>query len=174
MPAKPIPRQLRASALAFAVRCSVRDAPPVASPQPADADDEDDALAYDESEDEADAPAQPVAIEKSPGERFWSRAQSRRRRRRGRDLDAEEAARLAARAPPQPPSSPVVEPSAWEQRQAREINAFVRAKHHAQRQREAEIRHAAARARKAPTKRRVAIRLPPAGCLLYTSPSPRD
>ena len=163
MPAKPIPRQLRASALAFAVRCSVRDAPPVASPQPADADDEDDALAYDESEDEADAPAQPVAIEKSPGERFWSRAQSRRRRRRGRDLDAEEAARLAARAPPQPPSSPVVEPSAWEQRQEREINAFVRAKHHAQRQREAEIRHAAARARKAPTKRRVAIRLPPAG-----------
>ena len=72
MPAKPIPRQLRASALAFAVRCSVRDAPPVASPQPADADDEDDALAYDESEDEADAPAQPVAIEKSPGERFLS------------------------------------------------------------------------------------------------------
>ena len=163
MPAKPIPRQLRASALAFAVRCSVRDAPPVASPQPADEEDEDDALAYDESEDEADAPAQPVAIEKSPGERFWSRAQSRRRRRRGRDLDAEEAARLAARAPPQPPSSPVVEPSAWEQRQAREINAFVRAKHHALRQREAEIRHAAARARKAPTKRRVAIRLPPAG-----------
>ena len=165
MPAKPIPRQLRASALAFAVRCSVRDAPPVASPQPADADDEDDApLAYDESEDEADAPAQPVAIEKSPGERFWSRAQSRRRRRRGRDLDAEEAARLAARAPPQPPSSPVVvEPSAWEQRQEREINAFVRAKHYAQRQRDAEIRHAAARARKAPTKRRVAIRLPPAG-----------
>ena len=163
MPAKPIPRQLRASALAFAVRCSVRDAPPVASPQPADADDEDDALAYDESEDEADAPAQPVAIEKSPGERFWSRAQSRRRRRRGRDLDAEEAARLAARAPPQPPSSPVVEPSAWEQRQVREINAFVRAKHYALRQREAEIRHAAARARKAPTKRRVAIRLPPAG-----------
>ena len=163
MPAKPIPRQLRASALAFAVRCSVRDAPPVASPQPADADDEDDALAYDESEDEADAPAQPVAIEKSPGERFWSRAQSRRRRRRGRDLDAEEAARLAARAPPQPPSSPVVEPSVWEQRQEREINAFVRAKHYAQRQRDAEIRHAAARARKAPTKRRVAIRLPPAG-----------
>ena len=163
MPAKPIPRQLRASALAFAVRCSGRDAPPVPSPQPADADDEDDALAYDESEDEADAPAQPVAIEKSPGERFWSRAQSRRRRRRGRDLDAEEAARLAARAPPQPPSSPVVEPSAWEQRQEREINAFVRAKHHALRQREAEIRHAAARARKAPTKRRVAIRLPPAG-----------
>ena len=161
MPAKPIPRQLRASALAFAVRCSVRDAPPVASPQPAD--EEDDALAYDESEDESDAPAQPVAIEKSPGERFWSRAQSRRRRRRGRDLDAEEAARLAARAPPQPPSSPVVEPSAWEQRQEREINAFVRAKHHAQRQRAAEIRHAAARARKAPTKRRVAIRLPPAG-----------
>ena len=161
MPAKPIPRQLRASALAFAVRCSVRDAPPVASPQPAD--EEDDALAYDESEDESDAPAQPVAIEKSPGERFWSRAQSRRRRRRGRDLDAEEAARLAARAPPQPPSSPVVEPSAWEQRQEREINAFVRAKHHAQRQRDAEIRHAAARARKAPTKRRVAIRLPPAG-----------
>ena len=73
------------------------------------------------------------------------------------------AARLAARAPPQPCSSPVVEPSAWEQRQAREINAFVRAKHHALRQREAEIRHAAARARKAPTKRRVAIRLPPAG-----------
>ena len=163
MPAKPIPRQLRASALAFAVRCSGRDAPPVPSPQPADADDEDDALAYDESEDEADASAQPVAIEKSPGERFWSRAQSRRRRRRGRDLDAEEAARLAARAPPQPPSSPVVEPSAWEQRQVREINAFVRAKHHALRQREAEIRHAAARARKAPTKRRVAIRLPPAG-----------
>ena len=164
MPAKPIPRQLRASALAFAVRCSKRDAPPVASPQPADADDEDDApLAYDESEDEADGPAQPVAIEKSPGERFWSRAQSRRRRRRGRDLDAEEAARLAARAPPQPPSSPVVEPSAWEQRQVREINAFVRAKHYALRQREAEIRHAAARARKAPTKRRVAIRLPPAG-----------
>ena len=163
MPAKPIPRQLRASALAFAVRCSGRDAPPVPSPQPADVDEEDDALAYDESEDEADAPAQPVAIEKSPGERFWSRAQSRRRRRRGRDLDAEEAARLAARAPPQPPSSPVVEPSAWEQRQEREINAFVRAKHHAQRQREAEIRHAAARARKAPTKRRVAIRLPPAG-----------
>ena len=90
MPAKPIPRQLRASALAFAVRCSVRDAPPVASPQPADADDEDDALAYDESEYEADASAQPAAIEKSPGERFWSRAQSRRRRRRGRDLDAEE------------------------------------------------------------------------------------
>ena len=84
MPAKPIiPRQLRASALAFAVRCSERDAPPVASPQPAD-EVEDDALAYDESEDEADAPAQPVAIEKSPGERFWSRAQSRRRRRRGR------------------------------------------------------------------------------------------
>ena len=164
MPAKPyIPRQLRASALAFAVRCSVRDAPPVASPQPADEEDEDDALAYDESEDEADAPAQPVAIEKSPGERFWSRAQSRRRRRRGRDLDAEEAARLAARAPPQPPSSPVVEPSAWEQRQEREINAFVRAKHYALRQREAEIRHAAARARKAPTKRRVALRLPPAG-----------
>ena len=163
MPAKPIPRQLRASALAFAVRCSGRDAPPVASPQPADEEDEDDALAYDESEDEADAPAQPVAIEKSPGERFWSRAQSRRRRRRGRDLDAEEAARLAARAPPQPPSSPVVEPSAWEQRQEREINAFVRAKHYAQRQRDAEIRHAAARARKAPTKRRVAIRLPPAG-----------
>ena len=163
MPAKPIPRQLRASALAFAVRCSVRDAPPVPSPQPADVDEEDDALAYDESEDEADAPAQPVAIEKSPGERFWSRAQSRRRRRRGRDLDAEEAARLAARAPPQPPSSPVVEPSAWEQRQEREINAFVRAKHYAQRQRDAEIRHAAARARKAPTKRRVAIRLPPAG-----------
>ena len=165
MPAKPIiPRQLRASALAFAVRCSVRDAPPEPSPQPADEEDEDDALAYDESEDEADAPAQPVAIEKSPGERFWSRAQSRRRRRRGRDLDAEEAARLAARAPPQPPSSPVVvEPSAWEQRQEREINAFVRAKHHAQRQRDAEIRHAAARARKAPTKRRVAIRLPPAG-----------
>ena len=163
MPAKPIPRQLRASALAFAVRCSGRDAPPVPSPQPADADDEDDALAYDESEDEADASAQPVAIEKSPGERFWSRAQSRRRRRRGRDLDAEEAARLAARAPPQPPSSPVVEPSAWEQRQVREINAFVRAKHYALRQREAEIRHAAARARKAPTKRRVAIRLPPAG-----------
>ena len=163
MPAKPIPRQLRASALAFAVRCSVRDAPPVPSPQPADEEDEDDALAYDESEDEADAPAQPVAIEKSPGERFWSRAQSRRRRRRGRDLDAEEAARLAARAPPQPPSSPVVEPSAWEQRQEREINAFVRAKHYAQRQRDAEIRHAAARARKAPTKRRVAIRLPPAG-----------
>ena len=161
MPAKPIPRQLRASALAFAVRCSVRDAPPVAPPQPADADDDDDALAYDESED--DAPAQPVAIEKSPGERFWSRAQSRRRRRRGRDLDAEEAARLAARAPPQPPSSPVVEPSAWEQRQEREINAFVRAKHYALRQRDAEIRHAAARARKAPTKRRVAIRLPPAG-----------
>lgn len=161
MPAKPIPRQLRASALAFAVRCSVRDAPPVPSPQPADADDEDDALAYDESEDEA--PAQPAAVERSPGERFWSRAQSRRRRRRGRDLDAEEAARLAARAPPQPPSSPVVEPSAWEQRQEREINAFVRAKHHALRQREAEIRHAAARARKAPTKRRVAIRLPPAG-----------
>ena len=161
MPAKPIPRQLRASALAFAVRCSVRDAPPVASPQPAD--EEDDALAYDESEDESDAPAQPVAIEKSPGERFWSRAQSRRRRRRGRDLDAEEAARLAARAPPQPPSSPVVEPSAWEQRQEREINAFVRAKHYAQRQRDAEIRHAAARARKAPTKRRVAIRLPPPG-----------
>ena len=161
MPAKPIPRQLRASALAFAVRCSGRDAPPVASPQPAD--EEDGALAYDESEDEADAPAQPVAIEKSPGERFWSRAQSRRRRRRGRDLDAEEAARLAARAPPQPPSSPVVEPSAWEQRQVREINAFVRAKHYALRQREAEIRHAAARARKAPTKRRVAIRLPPAG-----------
>ena len=160
MPAKPIPRQLRASALAFAVRCSVRDAPPVPSPQPAD---EDDALAYDESEDEADAPAEPAAVERSPGERFWSRAQSRRRRRRGRDLDAEEAARLAARAPPQPPSSPVVEPSAWEQRQEREINAFVRAKHHAQRQREAEIRHAAARARKAPTKRRVAIRLPPAG-----------
>ena len=163
MPAKPIPRQLRASALAFAVRCSVRDAPPEPSPQPADEEDEDDALAYDESEDEADAPAQPVAIEKSPGERFWSRAQSRRRRRRGRDLDAEEAARLAARAPPQPPSSPVVEPSAWEQRQEREINAFVRAKHYAQRQRDAEIRHAAARARKAPTKRRVAIRLPPAG-----------
>ena len=161
MPAKPIPRQLRASALAFAVRCSVRDAPPVASPQPAD--EEDDAHAYDESEDEADAPAQPVAIEKSPGERFWSRAQSRRRRRRGRDLDAEEAARLAPSAPPQPPSSPVVEPSAWEQRQEREINAFVRAKHYAQRQRDAEIRHAAARARKAPTKRRVAIRLPPAG-----------
>ena len=161
MPAKPIPRQLRASALAFAVRCSVRDAPPVPSPQPADVDDEDDALAYDESEDEA--PAQPAAVERSPGERFWSRAQSRRRRRRGRDLDAEEAARLAARAPPQPPSSPVVEPSAWEQRQVREINAFVRAKHHALRQREAEIRHAAARARKAPTKRRVAIRLPPAG-----------
>ena len=163
MPAKPIPRQLRASALAFAVRCSARDAPPEPSPQPADEEDEDDALAYDESEDEADAPAQPVAIEKSPGERFWSRAQSRRRRRRGRDLDAEEAARLAARAPPQPPSSPVVEPSAWEQRQEREINAFVRAKHYAQRQRDAEIRHAAARARKAPTKRRVAIRLPPAG-----------
>ena len=163
MPAKPIPRQLRASALAFAVRCSVRDAPPEPSPQPADEDDEDDALAYDESEDEADAPAQPAAVEKSPGERFWSRAQSRRRRRRGRDLDAEEAARLAARAPPQPPSSPVVEPSAWEQRQEREINAFVRAKHYALRQREAEIRHAAARARKAPTKRRVAIRLPPAG-----------
>ena len=162
MPAKPIPRLLRASALAFAVRCSVRDAPPEPSPQPAD-EVEDDALAYDESEDEADAPAQPVAIEKSPGERFWSRAQSRRRRRRGRDLDAEEAARLAARAPPQPPSSPVVEPSAWEQRQEREINAFVRAKHHAQRQRDAEVRHAAARARKAPTKRRVAIRLPPAG-----------
>ena len=162
MPAKPIPRQLRASALAFAVRCSARDAPPEPSPQPADEEDEDDALAYDESEDEA--PAQPVANERSPGERFWSRAQSRRRRRRGRDLDAEEAARLAARAPPQPPSSPVVvEPSAWEQRQEREINAFVRAKHHAQRQREAEIRHAAARARKAPTKRRVAIRLPPAG-----------
>ena len=161
MPAKPIPRQLRASALAFAVRCSARDAPPVASPQPADEEDEDDALAYDESEDEA--PAQPVANERSPGERFWSRAQSRRRRRRGRDLDAEEAARLAARAPPQPPSSPVVEPSAWEQRQEREINAFVRAKHYAQRQRDAEIRHAAARARKAPTKRRVAIRLPPAG-----------
>ena len=162
MPAKPIPRQLRASALAFAVRCSVRDAPPVASPQPADADHEDDALAYDESED-ADVPAQPAAVERSPGERFWSRAQSRRRRRRGRDLDAEEAARLAARAPPQPPSSPVVEPSAWEQRQEREINAFVRAKHYALRQRNAEIRHAAARARKAATKRRVAIRLPPAG-----------
>mgnify|MGYP001222591150 CR=1 FL=1 len=138
MPAKPIPRQLRASALAFAVRCSVRDFPPEPSPQPADEEDEDDALAYDESEDEADA-AQTVAIEKSPGERFWSRAQSRRRRRRGRDLDAEEAARLAARAPPQPPSSPVVEPSAWEQRQEREINAFVRAKHHALRQREARV-----------------------------------
>ena len=163
MPAKPIPRQLRASALAFAVRCSRRGAPPVPSPQPADEEDEDDALAYDESEDEADAPAQPTAVERSPGERFWSRAQSRRRRRRGRDLDAEEAARLAARAPPQPPSSPVVEPSAWEQRQEREINAFVRAKHYALRQRDAEIRHAAARARKAPTKRRVAIRLPPAG-----------
>ena len=163
MPAKPIPRQLRASALAFAVRCSVRDAPPEPSPQPADEEDEDDALAYDESEDEADARAQPVAIERSPGERFWSRAQSRRRRRRGRDLDAEEAARLAARAPPQMPSSPVVEPSAWEKRQEREINAFVRAKHYALRQRDAEIRHAAARARKAPTKRRVAIRLPPAG-----------
>ena len=168
MPAKPIPRQLRASALAFAVRCSVRDAPPVASPQPAD--EEDDALAngYDapddeDASDESDGHTQPAAVERSPGERFWSRAQSRRRRRRGRDLDAEEAARLAARAPPQPPSSPVVEPSAWEQRQEREINAFVRAKHHAQRQREAEIRHAAARARKAPTKRRVAIRLPPAG-----------
>ena len=167
MPAKPIPRQLRASALAFAVRCSARDAPPEPSPQPAD--EEDDALAngYDapddeDASDEADAPAQPVAIEKSPGERFWSRAQSRRRRRRGRDLDAEEAARLAARAPPRPPS-PVVEPSPWEQRQEREINAFVRAKHYAQRQREAEIRHSAARARKAPTKRRVAIRLPPAG-----------
>ena len=168
MPAKPIPRQLRASALAFAVRCSVRDAPPVASPQPAD--EEDDALAngYDapddeDASDESDGHTQPAAVERSPGERFWSRAQSRRRRRRGRDLDAEEAARLAARAPPQPPSSPVVEPSAWEQRQEREINAFVRAKHHAQRQRAAEIRHAAARARKAPTKRRVAIRLPPAG-----------
>ena len=96
MPAKPIPRQLRASALAFAVRCSVRDAPPEPSPQPADEEDEDDALAYDESEDEADAPAEPAAVERSPGERFWSRAQSRRRRRRGRDLDAEEAARLAA------------------------------------------------------------------------------
>ena len=35
----------------------------MASPQPADADDEDDALAYDESEDEADAPAQPAAVE---------------------------------------------------------------------------------------------------------------
>ena len=168
MPAKPIPRQLRASALAFAVRCSVRDAPPEPSPQPADEEDDAHANGYDapddeDASDEADAPAQPVAIEKSPGERFWSRAQSRRRRRRGRDLDAEEAARLAARAPPQPPSSPVVEPSAWEQRQVREINAFVRAKHHAQRQREAEIRHAVARARKAPTKRRVAIRLPPAG-----------
>ena len=167
MPAKPIPRQLRASALAFAVRCSGRDAPPVASPQPADEEDDAHANGYDapddeDASDEADAPAQPVAIEKSPGERFWSRAQSRRRRRRDRDLDAEEAARLAARAP-QPPSSPVVEASAWEQRQEREINAFVRAKHHAQRQREAEIRHAAARARKAPTKRRVAIRLPPAG-----------
>ena len=168
MPAKPIPRQLRASALAFAVRCSVRDAPPVASPQPAD--EEDDALAngYDapddeDASDESDGHTQPAAVERSPGERFWSRAQSRRRRRRGRDLDAEEAARLAARAPPQPPSSPVVEPSAWEQRQEREINAFVRAKHYAQRQRDAEIRHAAARARKAPTKRRVAIRLPPAG-----------
>ena len=168
MPAKPIPRQLRASALAFAVRCSVRDAPPVASPQPAD--EEDDALAngYDapddeDASDESDGHTQPAAVERSPGERFWSRAQSRRRRRRGRDLDAEEAARLAARAQPQPPSSPVVEPSAWEQRQEREINAFVRAKHYAQRQRDAEIRHAAARARKAPTKRRVAIRLPPAG-----------
>ena len=169
MPAKPIPRQLRASALAFAVRCSVRDAPPEPSPQPADEEDDAHANGYDapddeDASDEADAPAQPVAIEKSPGERFWSRAQSRRRRRRGRDLDAEEAARLAARAPPQPPSSPVVvEPSAWEQRQEREINAFVRAKHYAQRQRDAEIRHAAARARKASTKRRVAIRLPPAG-----------
>ena len=168
MPAKPIPRQLRASALAFAVRCSVRDAPPEPSPQPAD--EEDDALAngYDapddeDASDESDGHTQPAAVERSPGERFWSRAQSRRRRRRGRDLDAEEAARLAARAPPQPPSSPVVEPSVWEQRQEREINAFVRAKHYAQRQREAEIRHAAARARKAPTKRRVAIRLPPAG-----------
>ena len=168
MPAKPIPRQLRASALAFAVRCSERDAPPEPSPQPAD--EEDDALAngYDapddeDASDESDGHTQPAAVERSPGERFWSRAQSRRRRRRGRDLDAEEAARLAASAPPQPPSSPVVEPSAWEQRQEREINAFVRAKHHAQRQREAEIRHAAARARKAPTKRRVAIRLPPAG-----------
>ena len=169
MPAKPIPRQLRASALAFAVRCSVRDAPPVASPQPADEEDDAHANGYDapddeDASDESDGHTQPAAVEKSPGERFWSRAQSRRRRRRGRDLDAEEAARLAARAPPQPPSSPVVvEPSAWEQRQEREINAFVRAKHHAQRQREAEIRHAAARARKAPTKRRVAIRLPPAG-----------
>ena len=168
MPAKPIPRQLRASALAFAVRCSVRDAPPVASPQPADEEDDAHANGYDapddeDASDESDGHAQPAAVERSPGERFWSRAQSRRRRRRGRDLDAEEAARLAARAPPQPPSSPVVEPSAWEQRQEREINAFVRAKHHAQRQREAEIRHAAARARKAPTKRRVAIRLPPAG-----------
>ena len=168
MPAKPIPRQLRASALAFAVRCSVRDAPPVASPQPADEEDDAHANGYDapddeDASDESDGPAEPAAVERSPGERFWSRAQSRRRRRRGRDLDAEEAARLAARAPPQPPSSPVVEPSAWEQRQEREINAFVRAKHYAQRQREAEIRHAAARARKAPTKRRVAIRLPPAG-----------
>ena len=168
MPAKPIPRQLRASALAFAVRCSVRDAPPVASPQPADEEDDAHANGYDapddeDASDESDGPAEPAAVERSPGERFWSRAQSRRRRRRGRDLDAEEAARLAARAPPQPPSSPVVEPSAWEQRQVREINAFVRAKHHALRQREAEIRHAAARARKAPTKRRVAIRLPPAG-----------
>ena len=168
MPAKPIPRQLRASALAFAVRCSVRDAPPVPSPQPADEEDDAHANGYDapddeDASDESDAPAQPAAVERSPGERFWSRAQSRRRRRRGRDLDAEEAARLAARAPPQPPSSPVVEPSAWEQRQVREINAFVRAKHYALRQREAEIRHAAARARKAPTKRRVAIRLPPAG-----------
>ena len=167
MPAKPIPRQLRASALAFAVRCSVRDAPPVASPQPAD--EEDDALAngYDapddeDASDESDGHTQPAAVERSPGERFWSRAQSRRRRRRGRDLGAEEAARLAARAQPQPPSSPV-EPSAWEQRQEREINAFVRAKNYALRQRDAEIRHAAARARKAPTKRRVAIRLPPAG-----------
>ena len=135
MPAKPIPRQLRASALAFAVRCSARDAPPEPSPQPADEEDDAHANGYDapddeDASDEADAPAQPVAIEKSPGERFWSRAQSRRRRRRGRDLDAEEAARLAARAPPQPPSSPVVEPSAWDQRQEREINAFVRAKHY--------------------------------------------
>ena len=168
MPAKPIPRQLRASALAFAVRCSVRDAPPEPSPQPADEEDDAHANGYDapddeDASDESDGHTQPAAVERSPGERFWSRAQSRRRRRRGRDLDAEEAARLAARAPPQPPSSPVVEPSAWEQRQEREINAFVRAKHHAQRQRAAEIRHAAARARKAPTKRRVAIRLPPAG-----------
>ena len=169
MPAKPIPRQLRASALAFAVRCSVRDFPPEPSPQPADEEDDAHANGYDapddeDASDESDGHAQPAAVERSPGERFWSRAQSRRRRRRGRDLDAEEAARLAARAPPQPPSSPVVvEPSAWKQRQEREINAFVRAKHHAQRQRDAEIRHAAARARKAPTKRRVAIRLPPAG-----------
>ena len=52
MPAKPIPRQLRASALAFAVRCSARDAPPEPSPQPADEEDDAHANGYDAPDDE--------------------------------------------------------------------------------------------------------------------------